>query len=110
MSQVKEGKQIVVCYYILFACFGIEREHHIKDLVTEEPIPEMAIKRTSSSVILFRHGGALLKIKWKDRETFPRGLNLGWPSRETQKLKELPAILFAVPIVSQEWVKQIEFH
>ena len=52
MAQVKKRIHIIVGYQILFASFGVEREHNKKNLIVEKPVPEMAVKRAQCRIIL----------------------------------------------------------
>src|SRR5438552_965328 len=106
MAQVEKRIYVIIRYQVLFARFGIEREHDKKNLIVEKPVLEMAVKRGYCGVILLGNRGALLEIERKNREPVSGGLDLGRPSREAQQLKKLPAILFAIAVVGQERINK----
>ncbi len=68
MAKVKKRIDIIVSYEITFSALDIERKHDEENVVTKEPLLDVAIERKERGVIEGRVGGALLKVKWKERE------------------------------------------
>ena len=109
VTQVEKGIDVVIGNDIFLSRFAVDRKHNVGDFVAEEPVFEVAVEWTISGVVFIWVRRALLEIDRKQSEATPDFLFLAGTARETEELKKLPAILFAVAIVGEDGIDEIIF-
>jgi len=109
VAEVKEGVEIVVGDDVALSGFAVEGEHDEEDFVTGEAVFEMTVEWEDGGVVFGRVGRSLLEIDGEKGEAAANGLGLGWAAGEVEELKELPAVLLSVAVVSEQREKEIKF-
>ena len=109
MAQMEEGIDVVVSYDILFPGLDVERQHDEENFIAEKAVFQMTIEGDQRRVVFLGNGRALLEIKREDSKAISGRLLLRRPSANAQKLKKLPAVLSAVPVVGDHRINKIEF-
>ena len=84
LPQVEKWIDVIVGHHILYARLGVKRKKDEFDFVPEEPVLEMAVKWKHGGVVEAGVGGALLKVKGKQRKAVKVRPRLGLPAGDAQ--------------------------
>ena len=107
MADVDKRIEIIFGDDIVFARFAVNRKHHKKHFVAEQPVFEMSVKRKDRRVVQVRVRGSLLKIEGKKGKTLFVVNSLFLPAGQTQELDKLPALFLAVTDMGEQRIKKI---
>src|SRR5439155_25947928 len=107
--RMDERIYVIVRDHVSFPALDVNGQHDKIDLVAEEPVLQMTIKRNHRRVILLRNGRALLEIKRKQSEPADVGFRLSAAAGKAQELENVESILRAEPVISDHRVGKIKF-
>src|ERR1035437_6555994 len=96
MADVTKRIEIIFGDDIVFARFAVNRKHHKKHFVAEQPVFEVSVNRKERRVVQVRVRRSLLEVKGENGKTFFVVNLLFLPARKTQELHNLPALFLAV--------------
>src|ERR1035437_2258703 len=107
MADVAKRIEIIFGDDIVFARFAVNRKHHKKHFVAEQPVLEMAVKREICRIVQIRVRGSLPKIEGENGKTLFAVNFLFLPAGKTQELHNLPALFLAVSDMGEQRIKKI---
>ena len=102
VTYMVERIDVIIGDDILLSALAVEGEHHVRNLVTEHPIPQMPVERKDRKIILFGLGRALSNVERKKIESLPLRLFLGRAASPIEELAQLPPVLLTEAIVRQQ--------
>src|ERR1035437_509352 len=107
MADVAKRIEISFGDDIAFARFAVNRKHHKKHFVAEQPVFEMSVNREIRRVVQLRVRGSLLEVEGKKSKTLFAVNLLFLPAGKTQELHNLPALFLAVSDMGEQRIKKI---